>query len=98
MNKHNLKTLAISLDEIKNSFSEEEKKNIEKEKKYYGIAIELKRKREELGLTQEELAQKANIPRTTITKIESGSRNTTLETILTLSQAMGTQVQMKFVP
>jgi len=96
MKKQN-KELAIPLEEFSKNFSEVEKLAIESEKKYYYIAVELKRKRKHLGLTQEELSLRSNIPRTTITKIESGSRNTTLHTIYSLARAMGSTVEIRMV-
>lgn len=69
--------------------SPEERKQVEQEKKYYRLVVSLKQKREQLGLSQGELAKLAKLPRTTITKVESGSRNTTLETLMSMASAMG---------
>jgi alanine racemase len=49
--------------------------------------------RQSAGLTQEELAIKTGIPRTTIAKIESGFRNTTLKTLLTLTSALNIDLE-----
>ncbi|MEK7457988.1 MAG: helix-turn-helix transcriptional regulator, partial [Patescibacteria group bacterium] len=57
------------------------------------IVISLKKKREELGFTQEKLSLLSNIPRTTITKVESGSRNATLHTLISMAQAMGKNIE-----
>ncbi len=74
-----------------------ERKIIEAEKKYYQIIVALKEKRKKLGLTQEKLALLSNVPRTTITKVESGERNATLQTIIAMAQAMGKNVELRLV-
>lgn len=55
---------------------------------------ELKSARLNSGLTQHELAQKTGIPRTTISKIEAGFRNTTLNTLLDLSKAVNLDLKL----
>lgn len=55
---------------------------------------ELKNARVESGLTQHQLAQKTGIPRTTISKIEAGFRNTTLNTLLDLSKAVNLDLKL----
>lgn len=55
----------------------------------------LREKREKLGLTQAKLAEIANLPRTTITKVESGARNTTLQTLMSMATAMGSEFELK---
>jgi transcriptional regulator with XRE-family HTH domain len=52
----------------------------------FGDAI--RRRREELGLTQEELADKAKIHRTYLSDVERGTRNLSLINIERLAEAM----------
>ena len=59
------------------------------------MVVALRKRREELGLTQEKLSKLSNIPRTTITKVESGTRNATLQTLMSLAQAMGSTFEVK---
>ncbi len=54
----------------------------------------LKSARQAAGLTQEELAARTGIPRTTIAKIESGFRNTTLRTLLNISRALNIDLEL----
>lgn len=95
MNNKKVKEKTIALDEFTKKFSPDDNAIIEAEKRYYQIVVELKKQRELLGLTQEKLAHLSNVPRTTITKIESGSRNTTLETLMLLAHAMGKQIELR---
>lgn len=55
---------------------------------------ELKDARVQSGLTQSQLAKKTGVPRTTISKIEAGFRNTTLKTLLDLSKAVNLDLQL----
>lgn len=75
--------------------SAEERKFIEQEKKYYEVVVALRKRRKKLGLTQAKLAKLSNVPRTTITRVESGTRNATLQTLMSLAQAMGNTFELK---
>jgi len=59
-------------------------------KKEFGA--ELKRRRMESGISQERLAELADLHRTYISAVESGKRNLTLESIQRLAQALGATV------
>lgn len=55
--------------------------------------------REELGLSQEELSQKAKVSRTIISGLESGTIEvTTTNTLLKLADALGRKVQDIILP
>lgn len=90
-NKNMIKPLKSFMVDITN----EERKFIDQEKKYYEVVISLRKKREKLGLTQEKLAELSNVPRTTITRVESGTRNATLQTLMSLAHAMGSTFELK---
>lgn len=86
--KTKLNENAISLEEFSHSFSEKQKRDVEKEIRYYDLVISLKKIRIQKGLTQAKLALKARLPRTTIAKIESGKYNPTLQTLTSIVSAM----------
>jgi DNA-binding XRE family transcriptional regulator len=90
-----MKNITIPLKDFLPNITKKEREFINQEKKYYQIVVSLKKKRKELGLTQEKLSNLSNIPRTTITRIESGSRNATLQTLMSLAQAMGSTFELK---
>jgi len=69
---------------------------IDQEIRNYYLRHELRKKRRQLGLTQAVLAKKAELPRTTITKIESGSYNPTLETLHAIAAAMNKKLEIHF--
>lgn len=57
----------------------------------------VKQYREKEGLTQEELAQKAEISRNTISALETGNNtNVTYDTMLKISQALNKKVSTIF--
>lgn len=84
-----LKPKTTSINAISLDFTHNDWQAVEKEKKYYDIVIKLRELRQKLGITQDKLAEKAQLPRTTIVKVESGKRNATLETLISMAQAMG---------
>jgi len=71
------KKTTTRLNDYLSDVTSDERKFIDQEKKHYEVVVALKKKGEELGLPQEELAKTSNIPRTTITRVESGNRNVT---------------------
>lgn len=60
----------------------------------FGYAV--KQRREELGLTQEDLADKAGIHRTHLSDIERGSRNVSLVNIERLALALDVRLSELF--
>src|ERR1700735_5092223 len=63
-------------------------------KKDFGAAVRSERTR--LRLSQEDLAERANLHRTYITDIERGARNLSLETICKLAAALGLTIEALF--
>ncbi len=99
MNKNLQKTLAASsttLEEFSQDFTPEQHKIVEEEILYYDVLSNLKLTRK-LGITQDQLALKAKLPRTTISKVESGKYNPTLSTLVSMATAMDKTLQIKVV-
>lgn len=81
----------------KEIFTKEEIKEIDKMAKERIKQRALKELRKELGLTQEELSEKSGIPRTTITKIETGYMNVSIGKLQQLANAMGKDIEISLV-
>jgi two-component system, response regulator len=63
-------------------------------KKMFGA--EVKRRRTHLGISQEELAERASLHRTYISDVEAGKRNPSLASIQRLATALGTPISAVF--
>ena len=60
------------------------------------LGLRIKQMRAELGLTQEELADRCGIFRTYLSRIEAGAANPTLTMLYTLAGALNVHVQDLF--
>lgn len=63
-------------------------------KQRFGLAI--KQRRQELGVSQEELAYNASLHRTYISDIERGTRNVSIENIAKLAKALNISISDLF--
>jgi CheY-like chemotaxis protein/DNA-binding XRE family transcriptional regulator len=57
---------------------------------------ELRRRRKELGLSQEEFGERANLHRTYVSDVEAGKRNPSLQSMQRLASAVGTSIGSVF--
>lgn len=53
--------------------------------------------REQHGLSQQMLAEKAGVPKSTIVRIENAQVNTTVEMLSRIAQAVGKELEMSIV-
>ncbi|MCI9144671.1 MAG: helix-turn-helix transcriptional regulator [Lachnospiraceae bacterium] len=61
------------------------------------VVAQYVRSRKEKGITQAELARRAGIPRTNITRFESGDYNPSLEMMVRIAAALGMKLQVALV-
>jgi transcriptional regulator with XRE-family HTH domain len=61
-----------------------------------GAAVRLLRR--ERGLTQRQLAEKAEVSKSTVTLLETGRGNTTLESLLKIARALDAEVVLRSAP
>lgn len=88
---------SIPLEQWSNQFTPEQKSKAKAENNYYEVVKDFKEFRKKLGLTQQQLADKAGIDRTVICKIETGARNTTISSLQMLAEAMDKKLKISFV-
>jgi DNA-binding XRE family transcriptional regulator len=86
----------VSLEDIMGAMSLKRRREIENGAKYYLLLLQLRDTRKKKGMTQQALADKMHMPRTMITKIESGNRNVTVKTLINIAQAMGKELVIEF--
>jgi CheY-like chemotaxis protein/DNA-binding XRE family transcriptional regulator len=60
------------------------------------FGAEVKRRRTDLGISQEELAERANLHRTYVSDVEAGKRNPSLASIQRLASALGAPLSAVF--
>jgi len=60
-------------------------------------AAKLRKSRIEVGLSQQQLAYRIHVPRTQVTRMESGRQNITLKTMERACHAMGRQLRVTIV-
>lgn len=88
------------MDEIKARFiakDPERKKTYEEESKRLKTAVMIVELRENHGLSQQMLADKAGVPKSTIVRIENAQVNTTIETLNRIAQAVDKELKMSIV-
>lgn len=71
-------------------------KLVKSEKAKLASAYAVLEARQNAGLSQQELANKSGVPKTTIARIERGS-NTSIETLTKIANALGKQVRVSIV-
>ena len=72
------------------------RKLAESEKAKLASAYAVLEARRNAGLSQQELANKSGVPKTTIARIERGN-NTSIETLTKIANALGKQVKVSIV-
>ncbi|OHA61837.1 MAG: hypothetical protein A2109_00445 [Candidatus Wildermuthbacteria bacterium GWA1_49_26] len=64
--------------------------------RYLKAAMELRKVRKQLHLSQEELAKKMVVKREFISRIESGRQNVTLDTLYRIAEVTGKEFRLSF--
>lgn len=68
----------------------------EKESQKLEIAIALAQLREELGVSQRELAKKVGKPQSTIARIENGEMNPSIKVLFEIATKVGKELHVEF--
>jgi transcriptional regulator with XRE-family HTH domain len=84
-------------------FSELDKKSefreeFRQQKPYYDLVLEVIRYRKRLGLTQQQLAERAETHQSNISRIESGEHDIRLSTLVAVAEALETTVHIRLSP
>lgn len=92
-----MKKNTVSLTQWSNQFTPAQKQKAKRTNDYYSVVAEFQKTRKKLGLTQQQVADKSGIDRTVIAKIETGARNTTLNSLIIFSEALDKKLKISFV-
>lgn len=77
-------------------YSRKRQQEILKRARYLKAAMEIKKLRKELKISQGELASKMKVKREFISRIESGEQNVTIETLNRVAEATGKEFEFHF--
>ncbi|MBI2452801.1 MAG: helix-turn-helix transcriptional regulator [Parcubacteria group bacterium] len=91
-----IKRELVPQEKVWRSYSQKDREEILERVRYLKAAMELRRLRKRLHLSQEQLAKKIAVKREFISKVESGRQNVTLETLYRIAQATGKQLMLSF--
>lgn len=86
----------IPHEQVLSGYSRKDREEILEKTRYLKAAMELRKVRKQLHLSQEELAKKMSVKREFISRIESGIQNMTLETLYRIAEATGKKVELTF--
>lgn len=86
----------VKYNELFASYSKKRQQEILKRARYLKAAMELKKLRKQLKISQNELARKMKVKREFITRIESGEQNITIETLNRIAEATGKEFEFHF--
>jgi transcriptional regulator with XRE-family HTH domain len=89
---------AHTLEELRAELCKDEKfrEAYRRQRPYSSILVAIIKKRTELGLTQKQLAKRANTTQSCISRIESGRHNVRLGTLVNIAEALGVSVDIHF--
>jgi transcriptional regulator with XRE-family HTH domain len=90
---------AHTLEELRAELCKDEefKKEYRRQRPYYDILVDVIKRRNELGLTQKELAKRANTTQSCIARIESGEHNVRMSTLINIADALESSVDVHLV-
>lgn len=96
MNGEEFKTLQDLMQQLDKN--PEFRREYRRQAPFYDLILEIIHRRKELGLTQQELADKVGTYQSNISKIEAGEVNVRLSTLVDIAEALETRLQIWFVP
>ena len=88
----------IDYDDLFASYSQKRQQEILKRARYLKAAMELKKLRKELKISQEELARKMGTGQAVISRLEGANASPSLSLIKRLANALGLKVELRFTP
>lgn len=97
MNKTYFKN-SVSLDELSKDFTPEQWRIVEEETRSYELLLKFRQERRKQKLSQGGLAKKAKVNRTTLSRVENGIRNATIDTLSKIAHALEMKLEIDLIP
>ncbi len=92
------KSVLIPWEEArKEMFTQKELRELDAKAQKRIALRQIKEFRESYHITQDSLSLKSGIPRSTISKIETGKRNVSIEKLIKIANALGKDLEIRFV-
>lgn len=82
----------------KEIFSKEKIEELDRKAQYHISLRKLKEERERKNLTQSDISNISGLSRTTISKIETGNRNVSIDKLIQIANAMDMNIEIRLVP
>lgn len=86
----------IPQEKVLRGYSRKDREEILEKARYLKTAMELRKLRKQLHLSQEQLAKKISVKREFVSRVESGRQNVTLETLYRIARATGREFTLSF--
>jgi len=86
----------IPYEKVLRGYSHKDREEILGKSRYLKAAMEIRKLRKQLHLSQEQLAKKISVKREFVSRIESGRQNVTLETLYRIAQATDKEFTLSF--
>ncbi len=86
----------IPYEKVLHGYSRKDREDILGKSRYLKAAMEVRKLRKQMHLSQEQLAKKISVKRTFVSRVESGRQNVTLETLYRIAQATGKRFTLSF--
>lgn len=87
----------VSYEKVWRGYSKKDQEAILGKARYLRAAMELRKLRKQLHLSQESLAKKMSVKREFVSRIESGKQNVTLETLYRIADVTGKEFRLSFL-
>ena len=88
----------VSLDELTKDFTAEQWRIVAEERQSYELLLKFRQERRKQKMSQANLSKKAKINRTTLSRVENGIRNATVDTLSKIALALNMKLEIQLKP
>ena len=88
----------VSLDELTKDFTAEQWRIVAEERQNYELLLKFRNERRKQKMSQANLSKKAKINRTTLSRVENGIRNATVDTLSKIALALNMKLEIQLKP